>query len=148
MPTSMTKRLEWDAGHRVLGHEGQCATLHGHRYAAEITVLPRDDKLDSLGRVIDFGVVKKHVGAWIDKNWDHTCLLHQGDPFFSLDDERQLEVMGPKEPYVFQDNPTAENIARELFTVARRLLWPLGVKVVHVKVFETPTSSADHWEDM
>ena len=55
----ITRRLEFDAGHRVLGHEGKCKNLHGHRYSAEITVTAPD--LDGLGRVIDFGVIKEKV---------------------------------------------------------------------------------------
>ena len=28
--------LKFDAGHRVVNHESQCRTLHGHEYRAEI----------------------------------------------------------------------------------------------------------------
>lgn len=74
----ITRKLEFDAGHRILGHEGKCAHLHGHRYVAEITVSGRD--LDTLGRVVDFSVVKTKVGGWIDDYWDHNILLHPQDP--------------------------------------------------------------------
>jgi 6-pyruvoyl-tetrahydropterin synthase len=26
---TVTRRLEWDAGHRVLGHGGKCQFMHG-----------------------------------------------------------------------------------------------------------------------
>ena len=72
-----TRRLEWDAMHRIPRHESKCAAFHGHRYAAELTCLaPLDDR----GRVIDFGVVKERVGGWIDENWDHTAILQRDDP--------------------------------------------------------------------
>lgn len=51
-----TRRLEWDAMHRIPRHESKCRAFHGHRYAAEITCLAPE--LDSPGRVVDFGVVK------------------------------------------------------------------------------------------
>ena len=41
MPTpaiTITRRLEFDAGHRIPHHDGQCRHLHGHRYAIELTV--------------------------------------------------------------------------------------------------------------
>ena len=72
-----TRRLEWDAMHRIPLHESKCRAFHGHRYAAEITCLA---PLDSLGRVVDFGVVKQLVGGWIDQHWDHTAILMEGDP--------------------------------------------------------------------
>ena len=55
MPT-ITKKLEFDYGHRVLGHEGKCRHLHGHRGVAEVTVYA--PSLDNLGRVVDFGAIK------------------------------------------------------------------------------------------
>ena len=34
----ITRRLEFDAGHRIPDHRSQCRHLHGHRYAIEITL--------------------------------------------------------------------------------------------------------------
>ena len=33
----ITRKLEFDAGHRVMNHESKCATCHGHRYVLEVT---------------------------------------------------------------------------------------------------------------
>ena len=73
-----SRRIEWDAMHRIPLHESKCKAFHGHRYAAEITCVA--DGLDSLGRVIDFSVIKNRVGSWIDEKWDHTAILMRGDP--------------------------------------------------------------------
>jgi len=35
---TITRRLEFDAGHRIPHHAGKCCHLHGHRYAIELTV--------------------------------------------------------------------------------------------------------------
>lgn len=162
MPNQLTctRRLEWDAGHRVLGHEGKCANLHGHRYAAEITCMARMGT-DSIGRVIDFSVIKERVGGWIDENWDHNILLHPKDPLARAylypevvlshrgDGLRIGAIFGDKEPFIFhvngQDyNPTAENIARHLFNTSNNLLLPSAIEVVHIRVYETPNSYADY----
>ena len=37
-PISITRRLEFDSGHRIPNHDGQCRHLHGHRYAIEVTL--------------------------------------------------------------------------------------------------------------
>lgn len=134
---TITRKLEFDYGHRVLGHEGKCRFLHGHRGVAEITV--RAPQLDSVGRVIDFGVVKQLVGKWIDDNWDHNLLLNGDDP--------QLEYLRTTEdrsPYVMaiEGNPTAENMARHLYSVAVTLL-PPNMQVVNVRIWETPACYAD-----
>lgn len=143
----ITRKLEFDAGHRVLGHEGKCATPHGHRYVAELTVSA--DALDSLGRVIDFSVIKTLVGGWIDANWDHTMILHPDDPLLQY-----CGLIGPRPPYViprrddgpFQSdgNPTAENMSKYLFGVAGELLRPHGIRVEAVRLYETPNCWADY----
>lgn len=140
----ITRRLEWDAGHRVLGHEGKCSSLHGHRYAAEVTV--DAPELDALGRVVDFGVVKERVGGWVDAHWDHTMLLHRDDPLC-------VYYLSPLEsnsrrPYVMPGglNPTAETIAAELFKQACALL-PPPLAVWRVRVYETPSCWADCYQN-
>ena len=157
---TITRRLEFDAAHRVLGHEGKCRHLHGHRYAVELTV--QAPELDPLGRVVDFGEVKRLVGGWIEENWDHNILLHPSDPLLialrQLDEinlarpnhllkvTSQVEVTGGREPYLLPNNPTAENLARELYAVACFLL-PAPLKVKSVRVYETPSCWADYEEE-
>ena len=38
MSVRITRRLEFDAGHRIPNHASQCRHLHGHRYAIEVTL--------------------------------------------------------------------------------------------------------------
>lgn len=138
---SIVKRLEWDSAHRVLRHESKCGTLHGHRYAAELEVTA--DELDSCGRVVDFSVIKTEVGAWIDKNWDHTTLVNTEDVNLMAFCSGEFSK-GKRAPYRFPGEPTAENIARVLFERAAMLLAPHNVKVVAVTIYETPTSRATY----
>jgi 6-pyruvoyltetrahydropterin/6-carboxytetrahydropterin synthase len=135
-----TRRLEWDAMHRIPRHESKCAAFHGHRYAAELTCLaPLDDR----GRVIDFSVVKERVGGWIDDNWDHTAILQRDDP----DPAIQLLAAsnaGYGRPVYWMDvPPTAEQLAAELARIAQGLLADTGVKLVRVRIWETPNGSAE-----
>lgn len=150
---TVTRRLEWDAGHRVLGHVGRCKHLHGHRYTAEITVAAPE--LDGLGMVIDFSVLKEKVGGWIDRCWDHNMMLHVSDPLavmlWSGNDRTTVlgdvrkDVFADKAPYLMTTgNPTAENIACELFHKATDLLTGTGITVLRVKVQETPNCWAEY----
>ena len=54
---SITRKIEFDAAHRVMEHEHKCKNMHGHRYVLEVEVEMKN-KLDDLGRVIDFGLLK------------------------------------------------------------------------------------------
>lgn len=139
----ITRRLEFDAGHRVLGHEGKCKHLHGHRYVAEVAV--EAQFLDGLSRVVDFGVVKQLVGGWIDDNWDHNILLNERDPL--LETINIPDVWEGREPYVIPDgnNPTAEVLAELLFVKACELLRPYEkLEVYSVRLYETPNCWADY----
>lgn len=63
MRTSITKKFEFEAAHRLPDHLGKCKNFHGHSYKLEVTV--SSNKLNSQGMVMDFGdlksIVKKHV---------------------------------------------------------------------------------------
>lgn len=131
---SITRIFEFDAAHRVLGHEGKCQFLHGHRYQAEVTV--SCDNLDKLGRVIDFSIVKNVVGDWIDHNWDHRAILNGQDPHYMYLREQD------ESPYMMVGNPTAEHLARELYFKARHLLVEKDVTVTSVKIWETAKCNA------
>ena len=67
------------AGHRVVGHEGKCRHLHGHNYRIHFTVESDEGDLDSVGRVVDFSVVKSALCMWLEDNWDHKFLHWEED---------------------------------------------------------------------
>lgn len=150
MNTEITRRFEFDAAHRVYGHEGKCANLHGHRYVALVTVLA--PRLDELGRVVDFSILKEVIGKWIDENWDHNILLNSEDPMGQVIWEhtrKEIRLLDSKSlilknPFFFIDeNPTAENIAAYLLNKCKILLEKYTtIKPVRVEVYETPNCSA------
>lgn len=142
-----TRRIQFCAGHRVLGHEGKCANLHGHNYVAFFTAQAQyvgeslDGALDPQGRVIDFSVLRDLLGGWIDDNWDHGMVLNQHDQRA----QNAVNVMGDTQlVYLLPYNPTAENMARFLYeVVAPQLLEGLPVQVVGVRLWETENCYAD-----
>lgn len=141
MNVTVMKQIKFCAGHRLLGHEGKCANLHGHNYTAQIFVSGKE--VDSLGRVIDFAVINKLFKGWIDENWDHGFLLWNEDKaaiaaINSLDENRM---------YLLPYNPTAENIARYLVTEVApglvRQIKDYDVSVPKVILWETENSFAE-----
>jgi 6-pyruvoyltetrahydropterin/6-carboxytetrahydropterin synthase len=141
MRYAVTKRVEWDAAHRVPLHESKCRALHGHRYAAEITV--SSNVLDDAGRVVDFGWVGTHMRTFVDAFFDHTVILFQEDPLAADILRLQDSTDSDRKVYLMERPPTAENIAAELYRIADRRLSHLG-RVDRVRVYETPTCWADY----
>lgn len=138
MTITCTRRLEFDAGHRVMRHESKCAHVHGHRYRVELTC--EADQLDAVGRVIDFGVVKRELAPWLDDNLDHGYLHHPEDQVAAY-----LRSQGQK-CYAMPAHlgePTAENLAALVGEVAAKKLAPHAVRVIRVRVYETPNCWAD-----
>lgn len=135
---SCTRRIEFDAAHRVMEHESKCRHLHGHRYAVEATFTAPD--LDALGRVIDFGRVRELLGGWIDANWDHATLLNERD----RDLGEAIEARTGQRVYYFSGNPTAERIAAYLITdICPRLFSDSGAVCTRIVVWETPNCSSE-----
>jgi 6-pyruvoyltetrahydropterin/6-carboxytetrahydropterin synthase len=134
-----TRLIEFDAAHRVPGHEGKCKHLHGHRYKMELTVAAAHG-LDDLGRVVDFSVLKSVVGTWVDDHMDHNTLLYEGDRAMVA----AIETAQPhKQLFLMNVIPTAENLAMFLFKQAQFLLAPYRIDVVNVRLWETPNCYAD-----
>jgi 6-pyruvoyltetrahydropterin/6-carboxytetrahydropterin synthase len=75
---SVTREITFCYGHRLLDYNGKCKYLHGHNGRAVITL--ETDDLDRLGMVVDFSVLKRVVGGWIDESLDHRMILHKDDP--------------------------------------------------------------------
>jgi len=135
MPHRVTKSIDFCYGHRLLDHDGQCRYLHGHNGRLEIDM--EAEALDHRGMVVDFGKVKDLIKGWIDANLDHRMILCRRDPAIPA-----LRDLG--EPlYLIDGNPTAENLVRLIFEQARRI----GLSVVEVRLWETPTSYATYRED-
>jgi 6-pyruvoyltetrahydropterin/6-carboxytetrahydropterin synthase len=131
MTIECVRIVKFDAGHRVVNHESKCRTLHGHEYRAEI--FARASRLDPLGRVIDFSVIKSKVGGWLEEHWDHNMIIWDQDPNLPL----LQKCEGAKKPFVTDFNTTAENLAAFLLKKANELLLADGVTVTRVKLWET-----------
>jgi 6-pyruvoyltetrahydropterin/6-carboxytetrahydropterin synthase len=122
-------------GHRVVGHEGKCQYLHGHNYRVHFVCA--SDYLDSVGRVIDFSVIKEKLCMWLEAMWDHKMLLWSEDPL--LPALRQIDSSIIALPF----NPTAENLALYLIKeIAPLLLEGTGVRLIKCVVEETRKCSA------
>jgi 6-pyruvoyltetrahydropterin/6-carboxytetrahydropterin synthase len=129
---SVTKRIEFCYGHRLMDYDGVCRHPHGHNAVVEIHI--EAATLDGRNMVADFGDIKRVVKGWIDQELDHKMILRKDDPLAAA-----LQKMG--EPmYLLDSNPTVERIAQLIFDTSREQ----GLPVSRVTVWETPTSWATY----
>lgn len=127
------RKFEFDAGHRVVGHQNKCQYIHGHRYTLE--VVAEAQELDALGMVVDFGLLKNVIKKWIDENFDHTLILHESDK--DLGDN--ISNSTGQKIYYLKNNPTAENIALHLkLDIISQLFNNTSFHIIKIKLFETP----------
>lgn len=138
-------------GHRVVGHENKCRHLHGHNY--RIHFVCEASELDTVGRVIDFGVIKEKLCMWVENHWDHKFLAWENDtliramhlscnPHGTEEDVRDVAMCDESIVYV-PFNPTAENMAQHLVEViGPQQLAGTGVTLVSVRIEETAKCSA------
>ncbi|CAM5328224.1 6-carboxytetrahydropterin synthase QueD [Thauera mechernichensis] len=141
----ITRRLEFDAGHRIPDHASQCRHLHGHRYALEITLSGEVIKADGLpvnGMIMDFADVKRIAKELVVDRWDHAFLVYRGDTRV-LD---FLTSMPEHKTVVLDLVPTAENLAAEAFRLldpAYRDTYGNHLRLERVRLYETPNCWAD-----
>ena len=129
MLITATRHHDFAAGHRVYGHESKCSQAHGHGYRVHFTC---QGQLDSVGRVIDFSVIKYKLCEWLEIQWDHRFLLWEKDPW--LEQFRLVDSTVVALPV----NPTAENLASYLLEVIGPMqLAGTGVTLTKVVVEET-----------
>lgn len=141
---TVTRIFEFDAAHRVMNERVKCFNLHGHRFKVEITF--EYSMKASLGYAIDFKEIKRIVGAYIDEHLDHACILNPLDKeLIDLCKKNGWRVyivgMGRNEDI----NPSAENLASELFYIVKQLfidykynIWP-----TNIRLYETPNCWVD-----
>lgn len=141
----ITRRLEFDAGHRIPSHKNQCRHLHGHRYAIEITLsgdIITDAGVAGQGMVMDYSEVKRIANAVLVDKWDHAFLVYSEDTALlqflqSLEDHKTVVLDVP---------PTAENLALAAFRIldaAYQDSYGNHLSLQQVRLFETPNCWAD-----
>ena len=114
---TISKDFHFSASHQLndLPDDHQCARLHGHNYIVRIHLA--SPTLNSVGFVQDYGELTQ-LKKWIDDNLDHRHLNN-----------------------ICDFNPTAENLARHLHTLAHEFGY---TKVTAVSVSETPKTWATY----
>ena len=107
------------AAHQLRGYQGKCENLHGHTYRVEVKV--KAGFLDETGLAADFVILKQKIDAVLEQ-WDHQ-FLNEIPPFDRV-------------------NPSAENIAAELYHRLEASCNDVPVTMAAVTVWESETAAA------
>lgn len=141
----ITRRLEFDAGHRIPDHLSQCQHLHGHRYAIEITLdgeVITTEGAAERGMVMDFSEVRAIARRELVDAWDHAFLAWRGDRKVV----EFLATLPAHKTVLFDEPPTAEHLAVTAFRIlepAYRDRYGHNVRLERVRIYETPNCWAD-----
>jgi len=142
---SITRRLEFDSGHRIPNHDGQCRHLHGHRYAIEVTltgeVADHPGKADD-GMVLDFGDIKRLINQYVVDLWDHAFLVAKEDEGLVA----FLASLPNHKTVVMEHVPTVENLANAAFTILQPVFnkaFGGRLELSALRLYETPNCWAD-----
>ncbi len=112
----------FSSAHQLRGYRGKCENLHGHNYKIEIYARGRE--LNNIGLLVDFVELKEAA-----------------DDLVTYLDHKNLNEL---EPFVTEQNPSAENLARFILERLAVRLDDDRVKIYKVRCFETPTSVATY----
>lgn len=113
----------FSSAHNLREYGGACERLHGHNWAVRVTV--EAEKLDNLGMVLDFKLLKEKTEKVVE-GLDHRY-LNEVPPFN-------------------EKNPTAENLARFIYEELKKALDDGNVRVKTVKVWESDRAAASYCE--
>ena len=115
----------FSSAHQLRGYRGKCENLHGHNYKIEIYA--RGKELNNIGLLVDFVELKQAA-----------------DDLVTYLDHKNLNEL---EPFVVEQNPSAENVARFVLEKLAAKINDERVQIYKVRCFETPTSVATYSVD-
>ncbi len=145
----ITRKGNFDSGHRVMNEFMKCFNIHGHTYLYELTY--SYEVLEDIGYAIDFKEIKRVFCQWIDDILDHGMILNPKDELLiqtTIDYKSKSWLMSLNGNNEYC-NPSVENIAKEVFLAMEILTNELyskavtGLKIYNVRIYETPNCYTD-----
>lgn len=154
MKMRIRKELKFEAGHQLATADcGLCKdTIHGHSYRVELFLVIDPEAVEAYDvhcMIIDFGSKEMlEIKQSVDSYYDHALILPEHNPDVSeVLWSSYLAVLRKhnKKFRVWDRNPTAEEIAKELFTRCSLILksWNSPGVLEKVRVHETATGYAE-----
>lgn len=110
------------ASHKLRGYQGLCKDLHGHTWKVRVEI--ETDQTNEIGISFDFKELKS-ITESVTQRLDHHH-INEIEPFD-------------------QENPTAENLARYIFTEIREKL-PSFIRLSKITIWESANYAVTYSE--
>ena len=145
----ISRKGNFDSGHRVMNEAMKCFNIHGHTYLFDLTFA--HESQEAIGYAIDFKEIKRVFCQWIDDILDHGMILNAHDTKLiqtTKDYKSKLWLMSLNGGGEYC-NPSVENISKEVFLAIdtlTQMLYPdaaTGLKLWSVKIYETPNCASE-----
>lgn len=142
---TITKKIEFDAGHRIPNHRSVCRNMHGHRYVMYITLqgkIQEKKGASSEGMLMDFSDVKKLAETHLISHWDHAFLTYEKD----MPVRQFLDTLPGHKTVILDRIPTVENLAQIAFDILKKVyedFYDNTVTLQSIRLYETPNSWAE-----
>lgn len=127
----ITKKIEFEAAHRLSNYSGACSQIHGHTYKLEVTLCgPIDPDTDM---IMDFKNLKLILQNTVLSHFDHSLILK--------DNPENREIFSAYSGKVtwMETEPTAERMIEWIVREVSRIL-PKGLAPAEFKLYETSGS--------
>jgi 6-pyruvoyltetrahydropterin/6-carboxytetrahydropterin synthase len=149
----ITRKGNFDSGHRVMNERMKCFNIHGHTYNYELTF--SFENMEQIGYAIDFKEIKRVFCQWIDDVLDHGMILNPKDELLIKTTEEYntklwLMSLNGNGNYC---NPSVENIAKEVFLsmdILSKTLYKdslTRLQIYKVTIYETPNCYTECLKD-
>lgn len=150
---TISRKGNFDSGHRVMNERMKCFNIHGHTYLYELTFTFHN--MEEIGYAIDFKEIKRVFCQWIDDILDHGMILNPHDKLLietTKEYKTKLWLMSLNGEGEYC-NPSVENIAKEVFLGMKILSETLygdsktGLNIHRVTIYETPNCWTECFQD-
>ena len=142
MMFTLKSEIGMDIAHYLVGYDGKCQNIHGHRYRLVVKVSAKELQKEGQlrGMVDDFGNIKEALKK-ISDQFDHKLLLEdnaEGRKMAQFFKDNQFGFDVALVPY----RTTVEEMSRDIY----RKIKSYGIAVTEVELYETPTNSCIYTE--
>ena len=139
---TLISEASFDSAHFLLGYNGKCKNIHGHRWTVKMEIY--GDKLKKEGHLrgmlIDFGDIKGMLKELADY-FDHSFIIEKNSM-------REITLNALKEDgfriIEVDFRPTAENFSKYIFDYFKEK----DIPVKKVIVYETPNNCATYSKEV
>lgn len=128
---SITKKIEFEAAHRLSSYDGPCREIHGHTYKLEVTV--SGQVLNETDMILDFKTLKKIIKTAILDQFDHSLILKDNT------ENRLFLTNYPGKIFWMETEPTGERMILVMVQLIHSLL-PQSIRLDQVVLYETSNS--------